>query len=82
MARKFTRPHSIANTLLDEFKLEGEGVILPLFLFIISSEFIFLDDFPANEMLLNNLLQNFRGTRVVPNPFRIDESNGSLHADA
>lgn len=41
----------------------------------------FLDDTPANEMFLDNPLQNFGRTGVIPRAFRINDRDGAAQAD-
>ena len=40
------------------------------------------DNFPADEMLLDDLLQHFRRAAVIPHALGIDNGNGAAYADA
>ena len=42
----------------------------------------FPDDFPADQMFLNDALQHFRRAGVVPDAFGINDRNRPAHADA
>jgi len=41
----------------------------------------FLDDFPVNQMLLNDAFQNFRRATVIPHAFRINDGDRPARAD-
>ena len=42
----------------------------------------FLDDFPADQVLLDDALQNFRRAGVIPDAFGINDRDGPAHTDA
>ena len=48
----------------------------------IRCEYKLLNRTPADQMLLNDPLQNLGSRGVIPNAFRIDDGNGSTLADA
>lgn len=43
---------------------------------------IFRNHFPADQMFLNDALENFRRAGMVPHPFRVNQGNRSAHANA
>src|SRR5436190_9605460 len=42
----------------------------------------FLNNPPANQMLLNDPLEHLRSARVIPDRFRIDDRDWPVHADS
>ena len=60
------------------FQARGSCVILE----VIAREGKLLDDFPADQVLLNDALQHLRRARMIPGAFRVNHRDGPADTDA
>lgn len=62
-----------------EVRCQGQESLVAI---LVSCKGIFLHDAAADEVFLNDALQDLRGAGVIPNGFRVNYGDGTFGADA